>query len=72
MKLPFGTVLNANDLAPGNEQYCYYNDADNRELCQYDYRHTNGDFFSCIKPNYKLCVKERNQWLKKYRYRIYK
>ncbi len=30
---------------------------------QYDYRHTNGKLFSCVKPTLKACRAERDKWL---------
>ena len=35
----------------------------NSRMCQYDYRHTNGELFSCVKPTLQLCREARNKWL---------
>jgi hypothetical protein len=35
-----------------------------KELCQYDYRHTDGELFSCVKPTLELCREARDNWLK--------
>ena len=34
-----------------------------RTLVQYDYRHTNGELFSCVKPTLDECRAERDNWL---------
>ena len=34
-----------------------------RTLVQYDYRHTNGELFSCVKPTLDECRAEREKWL---------
>ena len=36
-----------------------------KKYCQYDYRHTNGQLFSCIKPTLEACRVARDEWLKK-------
>jgi hypothetical protein len=30
---------------------------------QYDYRHTDGELFSCIRPTLKACREARDAWL---------
>lgn len=32
---------------------------------QYDYRHTNGELFSCMETSLERCRTRRNEWLKK-------
>ena len=34
-----------------------------RTLVQYDYRHTDGELFSCMKPTLAECRTARNKWL---------
>ena len=34
-----------------------------RPLVQYDYRHTDGELFSCVKPSLEECRAERDKWL---------
>ena len=52
----------------GTEQHEYYTSRVGRKpkkLCQYDYRHTNGKLFSCVKSTLEACRNARNEWLKK-------
>ena len=35
-----------------------------RTLMQYDYRHTDGELFSCVKPTLKECRQLRDEWIK--------
>jgi len=35
----------------------------NRTYYQYDYRHTNGELFSTVKPSLELCRAARDKWL---------
>ena len=34
-----------------------------RTLVQYDYRHTDGELFSCVKPTLEECQTARDKWL---------
>ena len=34
-----------------------------KTLIQYDYRHTNGKLFSCVKQTIEECRIERDEWL---------
>ena len=34
-----------------------------RTLVQYDYRHTDGELFACVKPTLDECRTARNKWL---------
>ena len=34
-----------------------------RTLVQYDYRHTDGELFSCVKPTLDECRAARDKWL---------
>ncbi len=38
-----------------------------RTLVQYDYRHTDMELFSCVKPTLDECRAERDKWLDKKR-----
>ena len=52
--------------APGTEQYeVFYTGYRPRrkKLYQYDYRHTDGELFSCVAPTLKECRQRRDQWL---------
>lgn len=35
-----------------------------RTMYQYDYRHTDGDLFSCVKPTLDECRRLRDEWIK--------
>jgi len=53
---------------PGQEQYEYYTSRScgkSKRYCQYDYRHTDGELFSCVKPTLEACRAARNEWLEK-------
>ncbi len=50
----------------GTEKYEYFQSSIGRKRCtvvQYDYRHTDGELFSCVKPSLEECRAERNKWL---------
>lgn len=52
---------------PGQEQYEKYTQflGRVRRTCfSYDYRHTDGELFSCVKPTLKACREARDTWLK--------
>lgn len=50
--------------APGQEQYEKFKSRVNKKTyIQYDYRHTNGKLFSCVKPTLEACRVERDKWL---------
>lgn len=36
-----------------------------KKLYQYDYRHTNGELFSCVADTLKECRQRRDEWLNK-------
>ena len=36
-----------------------------KKLYQYDYRHTDGELFSCVAGTLKECRQRRNEWLNK-------
>lgn len=54
--------------APGTEQYeVFYTGYRTRRKkhYQYDYRHTDGELFSCVAPTLKECIQRRDEWLNK-------
>jgi len=60
-------MLSPQNLAPGDEQYEWYPSRIRRKsetLVQYDYRHTDGELFSCVKPTLEACREARDRWLK--------
>ena len=53
---------------PGTEQYeVFYTGYRTRrkKLYQYDYRHIDGELFSCFAPTLKECRQRRDEWLNK-------
>ena len=66
------TKLTANGVSttttPGTEQYeVFYTGFRPRrkKLYQYDYRHTDGELFSCVAPTLKERRQRRDEWLNK-------
>ena len=52
---------------PGTEQYEVF-DIDfhyQSRRYQYDYRHSDGELFSCVAPTLTECRRKRDEWLKK-------
>jgi len=50
----------------GQEKYEYFqHTATLGMLCQYDYRHTDGSLFSCVKRELEDCRTARDAWLAK-------
>lgn len=51
----------------GEERYSYLNLHPSKRLrnryCQYDYRHTNGQLFSCVAPSLDRYREKRDTWL---------
>ena len=63
--------LNPQNLAPGQEQYEIFTAAGRAgksgpRRCQYDYRHHNGELFSCITASLRQARTERDDWLRKF------
>jgi hypothetical protein len=57
-------MLNPKSLRPGDEQYESFRSSINKKTyCQYDYRHTDGKLFSCVKPTIEACRAARDSWL---------
>ena len=66
------TRMTANGVSttttPGTEQYeVFYTGYRTRRKkhYQYDYRHTDGELFSCVAPTIKECRQHRDEWLNK-------
>lgn len=53
---------------PGTEQYeIFYSAHRGKKVSRlmYDYRHTDGELFSCVAPTLKECRQRRDKWLNK-------
>lgn len=51
----------------GTEKYEKYQTTIRRKrttLFQYDYRHTDGELFSCVRPTLEECRHLRDEWIK--------
>ena len=66
------TRMTANGVSttttPGTEQYeVFYTGYRTRreKHYQYDYRHTDGELFSCVASTLKECRQRRDEWLNK-------
>jgi len=60
-------MLNPSTLKNGHEQHETFMFASinkSRLSVQYDYRHTDGELFSCVKPTLEKCIEARDSWLK--------
>ena len=61
--------LNRNGVSitqtPGEEKFLKYHPVafKGRIFYQYDYRHTDGELFSCVKPTLDECRAARDKWL---------
>lgn len=52
--------------ATGQERYETFTRKIGRKVkryIQYDYRHTDGKLFSCVKPTLEVCRTARDEWL---------
>ena len=52
----------------GQEQYETFTRKIGRKTKRYtayDYRHTDGELFSCVKPTLDACLAERDAWLER-------
>mgnify|MGYP000752742363 CR=1 FL=1 len=62
--------LNRNGVSitqtPGEEKYVKFRSGafGGRTFYQYDYRHTDGELFSCVKPTLDECRRLRDEWIK--------
>ena len=54
---------------PGQEQYQKFTGKElgfrSKPYVQYDYRHLDGELFSCVKPTLEACRAARDAWLDK-------
>lgn len=53
---------------PGTEQYeTFYSAHRGKKTCRvmYDYRHTDGELYSCVAPTLNECRQRRDVWLNK-------
>ncbi len=64
------TKLTANGVSttttPGTEQYeTFYSAHRGKRVSRvmYDYRHTDGELYSCVAPTLKECRQRRDEWL---------
>ena len=49
----------------GKENYMsYFSPITKKNLVQYDYRHTDGELFSCVRQSLEECRAKRDEWLK--------
>ena len=50
----------------GEEKYerFSFRDRPRKLFYQYDYRHADGELFSCVKPSLKECREAREEWIK--------
>ena len=55
------TVTGVSVCPTGEERHEYFTPA----FAQYDYRHTDGELFSCVAPTLEECRRRRDQWLNK-------
>lgn len=59
-------MLNPKNLLNGQEQYEIFDcPVAKKALCQYDYRHTDGELFSTIARNLETAREIRDEWLEK-------
>ena len=50
--------------APGQEQWEKFTSG-RKQYIHYDYRHTDGELFSCVKQSLLACRAERDRWLER-------
>lgn len=59
-------MLNPKSLANGQEQHeTFKSSVTRKKAVQYDYRHTDGELFSCVKLTLEDCRRARDAWLDK-------
>jgi len=59
-------MLEPKNLTNGQEQHEKFISRITRKLAvQYDYRHLDGELFTCVKPTLEACRESRDAWLKK-------
>ena len=58
-------MLNPSNLASGQDQHETFKTATRKTAVQYDYRHANGELFSCVKPTLEACRQAKENWISK-------
>ncbi len=59
-------MLNPKNLAKGQEQHETFKSSITRKTAvQYDYRHTDGELFSCVKSTLQACRQAKENWISK-------
>jgi len=59
-------MLNPRNLTNGQEQYeAFKSSIARKKAVQYDYRDTDGELFSCVRPTLESCRAARDAWLQK-------
>lgn len=59
-------MLHPETLINGQEQHeQFYVHHLRKNFVQYDYRHTDGELFSCVAPSLEKCIQKRNAWINK-------
>lgn len=59
-------MLDPSILKNGEEQFeNYFSRISKRWFWQYDYRHTDGELFSCVANNQKEAREKRDKWISK-------
>ena len=57
-------MLDPKNLSPGQEQFeKYQSRVTNRQMVQYDYRHKDGQLFSCVAHTILQARRKRDCWL---------
>lgn len=63
------TVNGVSVCPTGEERHEYFTPAfarrTKKRFCQYDYRHTDGELFSCVAPTLGECRRKRAEWLQR-------
>lgn len=63
------TVNGVSVCPTGEERYEYFIPAfarrTKKRFCQYDYRHTGGELFSCVASTLEECRAKRDEWLQR-------
>jgi hypothetical protein len=63
--------MNPQTLKPGRERReTFYSHFAKRRMIQYDYRHANGELFSCIAESEMEIYDKRTAWAKKHGYEL--
>ena len=66
MRIRENQPLDPSNLGNGQEQYKKFQSrASKKWFVQYDYRASDGDLFSCVRPTVTECREARDAWLEK-------